>query len=73
MLRTKGLSPKAIAPLTVAITAFAVDKITDASTETLVVALIGFVGVILLPPGDVTTDPPVRRRLRRKAKPEVAA
>lgn len=67
MLRTKGISPKAIAPTVAALTAFAVDKITDPTTEGLVVALIGLAGLVLLPPGDVTADPPVKRRLRRRA------
>lgn len=55
--RTVGLSPKIIAPLASAFSAFAVAKITDGPTEALVVALIGALGLWLSPPGDVQVTP----------------
>lgn len=71
MLKTRGISPKVIGPVATALGAFAVDKITDAATESLVVALIGAVAAILLPPGEVEMQPiPAKRatRSRRRAK-----
>jgi len=52
-MRTLGLSPKIIGPLAAAFAAFAQAKIHDAATATLVVALIGAVGLYFAPPGDV--------------------
>lgn len=75
MLRTRGISPKVIGPFVSALSAFAVAKIDDGPTEALVVATIGTIAAVLLPPGDIQegTNPNVvkrvaARRRNRKAK-----
>jgi len=52
-VRSLSLSPKIIGPLVAAFAAFAQAKIHDAATATLIVALIGAVGLYFAPPGDV--------------------
>jgi hypothetical protein len=53
MARTRGLSPKIIAPVAAALAAFAQAKIHDQATAALVVSLIGAAGLYLAPPGVV--------------------
>lgn len=69
MARTKGLSPKVTGPLVAALTAFAVDKIADSATESLVVAAIGVAAAIILPAGEQTEEPgPIKKVLKKKKK-----
>lgn len=55
-MRTKGLSPKIIAPVATALSAFIVAKVHDEATAYLLVAIVGAVGLYVAPAGEQLGD-----------------
>lgn len=68
MTRTRGVSPKIIGPFVTALSAFITAKVHDDATAALLVAAVGTAAAILLPPGEITTDPREPRRIARAVR-----